>query len=52
LFIKALPFATAHVVWTGIGAAGTTILGMIIFKDHVSIARIVMVITAAAIMPF
>ena len=38
--LKTLPIGTAYAVWTGIGAAGTAILGMIIFKDPVSIARI------------
>ena len=38
--LKFLPIGTAYAVWTGIGAAGTAILGMIIFKDPVSIARI------------
>ena len=38
--LKALPIGTAYAVWTGIGAAGTAILGMIIFKDPVSLARI------------
>ena len=40
LSLKVLPIGTAYAVWTGIGAAGTAILGMIIFKDPVSIARI------------
>lgn len=38
--LKALPVGTAYAVWTGIGAAGTAIMGMIFFKDPVSIARI------------
>ena len=38
--LKALPVGTAYAVWTGIGAAGTAIVGMIFFKDPVSIARI------------
>ena len=38
--LKFLPIGTAYAVWTGIGAAGTAVLGMIIFKDPVSIARI------------
>jgi len=38
--LKFLPIGTAYAVWTGIGAAGTAILGIIIFKDPVSIARI------------
>jgi quaternary ammonium compound-resistance protein SugE len=38
--LKVLPIGTAYAVWTGIGAAGTAILGMIFFKDAVSLARI------------
>ena len=38
--LKVLPIGTAYAVWTGIGAAGTAILGMIFFKDPVSLARI------------
>jgi len=37
---KTLPIGTAYAVWTGIGAAGTAILGMILFKDPVSLGRI------------
>ena len=38
--LKLLPIGTAYAVWTGIGAAGTAIVGMIFFKDPVSLARI------------
>jgi len=38
--LKFLPIGTAYAVWTGIGAAGTAILGMVFFKDPVSLARI------------
>ncbi len=38
--LKLLPIGTAYAVWTGIGAAGTAIVGMIFFKDPVSVARI------------
>ena len=38
--LKVLPIGTAYAVWTGIGAAGTAIVGMIFFKDPVSLARI------------
>jgi quaternary ammonium compound-resistance protein SugE len=38
--LKVLPVGTAYAVWTGIGAAGTAILGMVFFKDPVSLARI------------
>jgi quaternary ammonium compound-resistance protein SugE len=30
--LKVLPVGTAYAVWTGIGAAGTAIVGMIFFK--------------------
>ena len=38
--LKVLPVGTAYAVWTGIGAAGTAIVGMIFFRDPVSVARI------------
>ena len=38
--LKVLPVGTAYAVWTGIGAAGTAIVGMIFFKDPFSIALI------------
>jgi quaternary ammonium compound-resistance protein SugE len=38
--LKVLPIGTAYAVWTGIGAAGTAILGMVLFKDPVSLGRI------------
>jgi quaternary ammonium compound-resistance protein SugE len=38
--LKTLPIGTAYAVWTGIGAAGTAILGMVFFKDPASLARI------------
>ena len=42
--LKVLPVGTAYAVWTGIGTAGTAIVGMIFFKDPVSIARITAII--------
>ena len=53
--LKVLPIGTAYAVWTGIGAAGTAILGMIFFKDPVSIARItaiVFIITGVILLNF
>lgn len=43
LLIKAtqtLPIGTAYAVWTGIGAAGTAIIGIFIFKEPVTVIRI------------
>ncbi|GEP91348.1 quaternary ammonium compound-resistance protein SugE [Chitinophaga terrae (ex Kim and Jung 2007)] len=35
-----LPIGTSYAVWTGIGAAGTAIAGMLFFKEPVMIWRI------------
>lgn len=40
LSIKTLPLGTAYAVWTGIGAIGTVIMGIFLFKDPVSFVRI------------
>ncbi|MDQ5880809.1 MAG: quaternary ammonium compound-resistance protein SugE [Pseudomonadota bacterium] len=33
LALKALPLGTAYAVWTGIGAVGTAILGIVLFNE-------------------
>lgn len=38
--LKTLPVGTAYAVWTGIGAAGTALLGMMLFNEPVTAARI------------
>jgi quaternary ammonium compound-resistance protein SugE len=38
--LKVLPVGTAYAVWTGIGAAGTALVGMVVFDDPVNMARI------------
>ncbi len=40
LSLKELPLGTAYAVWTGIGTLGTVILGIILFKEPVTILRI------------
>lgn len=48
LLIKAtqtLPIGTAYAVWTGIGAVGTALMGIIFFKDPVSFLRVFFIIT-------
>ncbi|MGV3278151.1 DMT family transporter [Rickettsiales bacterium LUAb2] len=37
---KTIPLGTAYAVWTGIGAAGTFIVGIIFFGDTISLLRI------------
>ena len=41
--VRSLPLGTAYAVWTGIGAAGTVILGIILFKEPATVARLVCV---------
>ncbi len=38
--VKTIPLGTAYAVWTGIGIAGTAILGMILFDEPVKLLRI------------
>lgn len=38
--LKSLPVGTAYAVWTGIGAAGTAVLGMILFQEPATVLRI------------
>jgi quaternary ammonium compound-resistance protein SugE len=38
--LKSLPVGTAYAVWTGIGAAGVAILGIILFGDSKSVLRL------------
>ena len=38
--LKVLPIGTAYAVWTGIGAAGTALLGVYLFGEPVSVLRL------------
>jgi quaternary ammonium compound-resistance protein SugE len=37
--VKDLPIGTAYAVWTGIGAVGTASLGVVLFDEPASLAR-------------
>jgi quaternary ammonium compound-resistance protein SugE len=41
LALRTLPMGTAYAIWTGIGAVGIAIVGMIWFGDGVTAARII-----------
>ena len=43
--IDTLPLGTAYAVWTGIGAVGTVIMGILFFKEPISFWRIFFIIT-------
>jgi quaternary ammonium compound-resistance protein SugE len=40
LSLKALPLGTAYAVWTGVGTLGTAVLGIVLFGEDVSVARL------------
>jgi len=40
---KNIPMGTAYAVWTGIGAAGTFLVGILYFQDSASLLRILSV---------
>jgi quaternary ammonium compound-resistance protein SugE len=37
---RTLPIGTAYAVWTGIGAAGTAVLGVYLFGEAASVMRV------------
>ena len=37
---KVIPIGTAYVVWTGIGAVGTLVIGILFFGDSASLMRL------------
>ena len=41
--LKVLPVGTAYAVWTGIGAVGTALLGMLLFNESREVLRLVCV---------
>jgi quaternary ammonium compound-resistance protein SugE len=40
LALKSLPIGTAYAVWTGIGAVGTALLGIALFGEPATAARL------------
>jgi len=51
LLIKAtqtLPIGTAYAVWTGIGAVGTALIGIFVFKEPATFLRLLFIITLIA----
>jgi quaternary ammonium compound-resistance protein SugE len=49
--VKTLPIGTAYAVWTGIGAAGTAVLGILLFgepRNVIKLLCILLIITGIA----
>jgi quaternary ammonium compound-resistance protein SugE len=44
LSLRSLPVGTGYAVWTGIGAAGTALLGMILLGDSAAPMRVLCII--------
>lgn len=42
---QTLPIGTAYAVWTGVGAAGTVLVGIIVFKEPSTFWRIFFLVT-------
>ena len=38
--MRTLPVGTAYAVWTGIGAVGTVLLGLVLFHEPATVARL------------
>jgi len=38
--MRSLPVGTAYAVWTGIGAVGTVVLGIVLFHEPATVARL------------
>ncbi|HEY2248859.1 MAG TPA: multidrug efflux SMR transporter [Bradyrhizobium sp.] len=39
--LRSLPFGTAYAVWTGIGAVGSIIVGMLLYSEPADPARVI-----------
>ena len=48
LAIRVLPVGTAYAVWTGIGAVGAAVLGMALFKEPATAARVACIVLIVA----
>jgi len=46
--VQTLPVGTAYAVWTGIGAAGTAVVGMVFFKEPADAWRLFFLFTLIA----
>lgn len=43
--VQTLPIGTAYAVWTGIGAAGTLLVGILVFKEPATFLRLLFLTT-------
>ena len=48
LALKKLPLGTAYTMWTGFGLVGTTLLGVFLFREALSIPQIICILVIIA----
>lgn len=48
LSMKSLPVGTAYAVWTGIGAVGTVVLGIVFLKESSDLLRLLSILLIVA----
>lgn len=48
LALRSLPIGTAYALWTGIGAVGTALIGIVIFDEPRTAARLVCIVLIVA----
>jgi quaternary ammonium compound-resistance protein SugE len=48
LAVRAIPIGTAYAVWTGIGAVGVAILGMVLFDEPKTLLRVASILLIVA----
>jgi len=41
--LEGIPLGTAYAVWTGIGAAGTAVLGMVAFNEQATLVQVALI---------
>ena len=46
--LKSIPVGTGYAVWTGIGAAGTAVMGIILFNESRDLVRILCILAIVA----
>ncbi len=46
--VQTLPVSTVYPVWTGIGAVGTVVLGIVCFHEPLTFARLFFIVTLIA----
>lgn len=46
--VRVLPLGTSYAIWTGIGAVGTAIAGIVLFKEPATAARLACIVLIVA----